>query len=198
MQFISIGTKCNVKHQIDKWIGKQETLFFDWLATDMDSVISILSVANIRTLLNPDNIGLQVEHPYTSTRSRVLLKSLSYCLFVHDLRIQYNEADVATFINMYERRFLRIIQHIKSEKKLCFIRYGTMSDVHIELFIQTILSINSHCDFILVNVDVGCIPVVVKSKHFMRIVVTQPAKYDKNDWTTSYLNWEYVFNAIRA
>ena len=35
MVFISIGTACNVKNQIDKHTGKKETLFFDWLMTDV-------------------------------------------------------------------------------------------------------------------------------------------------------------------
>ena len=50
--FISIGYVCNVKYQIDKYRDKKETLFFDYLMTHMDSVISILSCKNIDDILN--------------------------------------------------------------------------------------------------------------------------------------------------
>ena len=45
--FISIGKNCSVKYNIDKFTVSKETLFFDWLMTDMDSVNMILGIENI-------------------------------------------------------------------------------------------------------------------------------------------------------
>ena len=39
--FISIGKKCGVRYNIEKFIGKKETHFFDWLITDMKTVNTI-------------------------------------------------------------------------------------------------------------------------------------------------------------
>ena len=57
MKYISIGCLCNVKAQIDEHKGNCETLFFDWLKTDMETVITILqkydvidSILNINTI----------------------------------------------------------------------------------------------------------------------------------------------------
>ena len=40
--FISIGTACDVKYNIDKFTDSKATLFFDWLMTDMASENNIL------------------------------------------------------------------------------------------------------------------------------------------------------------
>ena len=62
MVFISIGTACNVKNQIDKHTGKKETLFFDWLMTDMNSVISILKCNNIDEIFKSEMRDLLLEN----------------------------------------------------------------------------------------------------------------------------------------
>jgi hypothetical protein len=35
MKYISIGSNCCVKYNIDKYRSNNETLFFDWLMTSM-------------------------------------------------------------------------------------------------------------------------------------------------------------------
>lgn len=53
MVFISIGESCCIKYQLNLWKEKQATLFFDWLQTDMKSVILILSCNDIIDILHP-------------------------------------------------------------------------------------------------------------------------------------------------
>ena len=56
IQYMSLGKTCNVKYQIDKFKGNKETLLFDRVVTDMDSVISLLFCEDINKFLNLDNI----------------------------------------------------------------------------------------------------------------------------------------------
>ena len=79
MVYISIGSGCNVKHQIDKHKHKLETLFFDWLITSINSVIEILSCCDISNILYFDNIIRDINHPYHSNNSQIIIKSLNRC-----------------------------------------------------------------------------------------------------------------------
>jgi predicted ATP-dependent protease len=108
-EFISIGTACNVKHQIDKHCGKKNTLFFDWLMTDMKSVITIIS-SNIDTIL--ENV---VKEP-----DGIYIKSLSYCVAIHD--------SMDDFVEKYNRRYARLMETIKSDKKIYFLRFGAIDE----------------------------------------------------------------------
>ncbi len=64
--FISIGNACNVKYQIDKNTTKKETLFFDWLMTDMQSVVKVFEhYNNIDEILNLSTVKQDINNPPT-------------------------------------------------------------------------------------------------------------------------------------
>lgn len=193
MQFISIGRGCNVKYQINRHCKNSETLFFDWLGTDMDTVISVLQCKNINDILTYDNI---IRDPKTNLGSRVLIKSLPYCVSIHDFKLDFSDKEIYNFLNKYKRRYERIIEIIKSNKKLCFIRYGKIEDKNKEEFIETILKINPNANFTLVSINVQQnINNVNKSDYFLEINLTYNQTCD-NDWTTSYLDWKSIFETI--
>jgi hypothetical protein len=119
MVFISIGRGCSVKYQIDKHRHKIPTLFFDWLQTSMDAVISILGCDDIDKILFLDNIVRDLNNPYhKEIRSRVCIKSLEYCISIHDLYKDFKDNDMVEFISKYKSRFNRIIEYIKSNEKI--------------------------------------------------------------------------------
>jgi hypothetical protein len=106
--YISIGNACNMNYQINKHIGKKETLFFDNLLICVDSVISILSsFENIDKILYFENV---IQKPYDSTfngvKSKMIIKSLPFCEFIHDVKIGFTNEDILEFIEKYKRRFL--------------------------------------------------------------------------------------------
>ena len=126
--FISIGNACDVKYNIDKFTGSKETLFFDWLMTDMNSVNTILGIDKIDNILFFENIIRNKKNPTSHNNSRIIIKSLSYCESIHDVPILYNSSHINKFIGKYKRRYNRIIQIIlKNKSKIYFIRKGKIT-----------------------------------------------------------------------
>jgi hypothetical protein len=199
MQYISIGRVCNVKAQIDKNKGKKETLFFDWLLTDMPTVIHILKNHNeIDTILNINTITRDPNKLYFHNNSRIIINSLPLCVCVHDLKKnEFKEANILNLIDKYKRRIDRIIEFIKSQTKICFIRNSPVTDDEKKLFIETVLTINPNCNFTLVIIDTTKgINSIIKEDHCLYINIIELPKTKKNDWTTNHFNWKKIFADI--
>ena len=174
--FISIGKTCCVKYQIDKYFGSKETLFFDWIQTDIDTVNSILGCwdsnklqtkKNIEKIINikyvsqmPPQINSQVDPLLKSKQivsNRIFLNSLSYFMSIHDI-IKYDKANIINFIEKYKRRFYRIVDYIRKNNNIIFIRYeqsindnGNKKETEYTHFIKIIQNINPNCNFKLVE-----------------------------------------------
>lgn len=192
--YISIGDRCNVKFQIDKHRHQIATLFFDRLFISMHSVIEILRCDNIDDILYFDNIGRDKKEPFTTTNSRIVIKSLDYCTSVHDLPLEYTDNDTVEFINKYKRRFNRIIEHIKSDEKIYFVRNGSVCENDRLEFNKTIQNINPKCNFALVVIDndTKSANEILKYDHCLYIKLNIK-RLPSSDWTTSDLDWEKIF-----
>ena len=196
MKFISIGEVCNVKHQIDKHIEKTETLFFDWIGTDMKSIIDILNCENIEIYLNKENIIQDPNNMYVFNNSRVYLKSLSKCVFIHDLSKNFDDDELNKFIQKYKNRFLKFINIIKSNDDLFFIRYGKINEDEKNSFIQTILKINNNCNFYLVCISLNNDKEEIY--HFDKFIKFNLMHIPiQNDWTTSFIDWFSIFEYLK-
>ena len=162
----------------------------------MSSVIQILNCDDINTILNMDNIVRCSEEPYHNGKSRIYINSLSYCVSLHDLPMVYEKEDLLNFIEKYKRRFFRIIDHIKSDNKICFIRFSEINNIQQNKFIDTILKINPHCDFKLAVINKKCsINNIIKQDKYIQIdVIDDGSKYV--DWTYSHIDWEDIFSKI--
>lgn len=200
--FISIGVCCNVKYNIDKFIGSQPTLFFDWLMTDMASVNKILGTDNIDNILFFENI---IDHPKKKNvfnkNSRIIIKSLSFCESIHDVPIPYDSSHINNFIEKYKRRYDRIIEAILNNKSVIyFIRWGRITTDEKNMFIKNILNINPQCKFKLVELTSHNKKneYFVSEQFFISINRDnyQIKDIDSNDWTTSYFNWKQIFSDI--
>ena len=196
MKYISIGNTCSVKYNINKYRGTSETLFFDWLMTSMDSVIEILNCNNINNILYSDNIVKDLTNQHLDiTNSRIFIKSLNYCVSIHDLSPTYTDNDVLDFIDKYSRRFERIIEYIKSNEQICFIRIGDVSFDEIYKFIETIKKINSNCDFTIAVIDNNehNKPEIIKQQNLLYIKLNVVIPVEEIDWTMQFLNWDSIF-----
>lgn len=193
--FISIGCACNVKYQIDKHKGGKETLFFDWLITDMKSVVSILNFHyNIDELLNLTNIVKDKNNLADTTKLKISLTPLSSCIFLHDVDIGASDKDILDFIEKYKRRFYRIINYIKGKQKIYFLRCGNINNDIKDQFLQIIKTINPDCEFSLVSINVNQDNNnVIKHNNFLKINLTNRGAKYPNDWTSSYLDWKQIF-----
>jgi len=194
MVYISIGNACTVKYQIDKHKEKKETLFFDWLMTSMDSVIEVLSCKDISKILHFDNIVRDEKDPYHGVMTRIVIKSLHFCVSIHDVGILYNDKHIHEFIDKYTRRFNRIIQYIQSDEKIYFLRTGAVDDHHRKQFIETVLAINPKCNFalIIIDNDKNNEEQIIKYEHCLHLKLNIE-KPQVSDWTEEYFNWGKIF-----
>ena len=181
MKYISIGNACNSKMAIQKYIGPCETLFFDWLMTDMKSILAVLQCQNIEDILQPKYIVQDNDKPIHETMARIRIQSLSHCISIHDLKINYTEMDVLQMIEKYKRRYDRIHEWIQSNEKLCFIRVGKMNPKECLEFMETILDKNPRCDFLVVNIYNGANESIQKRDRFIEIIQANEEK--TIDWT---------------
>ena len=141
--FISIGTACDVKYNIDKFTVSKPTFFFDWLMTDMASVNKILGTDNIESILFFENIIQNPKNPIKGKKSRIITKSLSFCESIHDIPVSYDSSHINNFIEKYKRRYNRIIKTISNNNYVIyFIRNGKITPAENNIFIKNILNIN--------------------------------------------------------
>jgi hypothetical protein len=194
--FISIGDGCNVKYQIDTHISVKETMIFDRVLTDMNTVIKILNEYEfIEEILNFNNIIKHPFDPVKTEKSRIIVKGLSRFVSIHDISIDMFEEEVFEFIERYKRRLMRIIYHIIGDKKIFFVRFGDIERNEQSEFINTIKKINPNCDFSLVCLNDGADLI---GNHLININLNKYLikEKDKNDWTASYYDWKTIFNDI--
>jgi hypothetical protein len=193
MNYISIGSNCSVKYNIDKYRCKHETLFFDWLMTSMNSVIDILRCDNIKDILYFENIITDPNKPVHNNNKRIIIKSLDFCVSIHDVPINNTDSDIFNFIDKYTRRFNRIIDCIKSNEPICFIRLGYANNDEINKFIQTIKNINPDCDFtvVIIHNDKKNNSEIVKHNNLLYIKLNIDTI--ESDWTQQFLNWDKLF-----
>ncbi len=96
--FISIGTACNVKYQINKINNSKETLFFDWLMVDMQSVISILkNHESIDNIINTYTVIKDKKEPVHGQIQELLL---NHYLFVFQFTTYQSNIMISIFKNL--------------------------------------------------------------------------------------------------
>jgi hypothetical protein len=198
--FISIGPACNVKYQIDENQGNKETLFFDWLMVDMLSVITIFNnYDQFDCIINPNTIIKDISNAIIGNNSRILFSSLPNCISIHDLPIEYSQIELEEFVSKYKRRFERIIDYIKSNELIYFLRYSDITDDHIDQFICSIKKINPNCNFKLVCIFIheNNSESIVSSDYFIKFNIKKPEFFDSSDWTTTYIDWKKIFAEIK-
>lgn len=192
--YISIGTKCGVKFNIDRYIKIKETQFFDWLITDMESVNKILQTNNISSIINNRNLTIE-SRGYNYITKKVTISSLSKCISLHDLPKRYTNKDINNFITKYIRRYNRLINIIKNNKlKIYFIRHGYIDIKQKNTFIHSVLKINPICNFKLVECSNSPKP---NNKNYIFIDLKNFKNNNKKDsWKLLNYNWNKIFNYI--
>ena len=203
MEFISLGKRCNVKFQIDKYNKKKETLLFDWFTTDFDSVLFFLqNHDNIDNILHSKYLKQCDKNPWHNEHTpRIMLtKFPARCEAIHDIHTKnFNINDIKKCSEKYIRRARRIINFIKSKEQIVFIRFGDLDKNQINIFIQNVLNINPSCNFTLVSIkEYSNRNFIIKSKHFLQFnLYIQNAKLlHSKDWSSSYINWKNIFQKI--
>ena len=196
MKFISIGDSCNIKHQIDTNHSKEETLFFDWLMSDMDSVNIILkNYENINDIININKLTIETKN---RSKTKIYFNYLPRMISLHDVKINYKEKDLHEFINKYKRRFDRIINYIKNyNDKILFLKYKHITIQQKNDFINIIKNINPNCNFKLIVFYKNDLQ-LENDQHFVNINLKNYINQNKKkDWKTNQFNWKLIFENIK-
>jgi len=193
LNIVSIGSECDVKYQINKYLNiNKETDFFDWLITDMVSVCDILS-KDINTILTFPNIKLI---GYKNRNAIVQLKNCNKIISMHDIPINYSFNNIYSFILKYKRRYNRLIELIKSNSKTYFIRRDNPLEKEIIklMKILNIINPNNNITLILLRSDIK--DHYIFSKRVICINFNKFKMNTNNDWQRNNYGWNLLFDFI--
>ena len=199
--FISLGPSCNVKWALNTFFGKKETLFFDWSMTNLRSVTQILGINDVNDILSLKKLTLNQNNPLKSNNSRILINTVDYWESIHEVPKQFTQKDIQSFIDKYKRRHKRTIELIKNPSYyIFFIYYGNASIEDKRNFINCIKNIKKNNFFTLVELGEFSENIVFirENNNLLKINLNMlnNSEKKKDDWTTSHIDWETIFNII--
>jgi len=145
------GPACGIASSIKKYFynGSKQTDMFDYLEISLLSIIQVLSLNNNDIeLLSYNNTFL----PNINNCQSVTFNNFDRMISHHDLKIDYTDEDYIIFIDKYKRRYYRLIESIKTDNIIFFIRYGEEDPAQYLEFIKCIKNINPLCNFYIINI----------------------------------------------
>ena len=108
---------CAVRQSIDNYYKQQtKTNFFDWLVCSMKSINDIIEGKPI--LFDEENYT----YPNSLNTVSIDFKNFDLLISHHDIN-EFNDNSINEITEKYTRRYKRLINTIKEQKKINFIRY---------------------------------------------------------------------------
>jgi len=195
------GNACAVRQSITNYSTSGETQFFDWLVCSMKS---------INELLEGKPILFEETYEYLNTLDTTAIKFLdfNYLISYHDIT-KFTDNSRNEITEKYTRRYKRLINTIKSEKEIYFIRYckdsNNIDEEEIIKFYENIKNIN--CDllfkFILMSDCENLIipDNLINNENFIYINLNSYIDDDVINETNEYFkiikSYKCVFNIIK-
>ena len=144
------GNACAIRQSIINYTTNlNETQFFDWLVTSMKSVNQILE--NTPIIFESNYI-----YPNSSNTTSINFKNFDLLTSHHDID-EFNDNSINEITEKYIRRKERLIQTIKKQNKINFIRHcknqQNIEEKEILIFYKNIKNINPNLlfNFILIS-----------------------------------------------
>lgn len=196
------GSACAIATSIKKYFYNNNmiTSMFDYLEISLESINQILNISNneIENYLRTNN---EIYLNWDNNNS-VLFKNFDKIISHHDLPNNYSQNDYDKLIEKYIRRYNRLINDIKYEDIIFFIRYGDDNIESIEYFINIIKKINPTLDFYYINVNYD----ENENKYINNNLYNYVNFYDYIDinkkynedlfYKTTEYNWKIVYDII--
>jgi hypothetical protein len=200
------------------------TQFFDWSRTDFKCVLSILNTRCIETLFNIENIV--VDNNLYKHNGEVCLTLKNFdkdglCLLYHH-DILYKKAvtpvrghkydkytdielheQLTGFINKYRRRYVRLLELIKTNEKICFLYFSDNGFDYndCDLFNTALTSINNEVIYSLVLLirEPEDTYEYIKCDNYFKLNLTHFLRNDivRPNWTRNQYNWKRIFETIQ-
>jgi len=141
------GNACAIKQSITSYSllnsENEKNQFFDWLVTSMKSINEVLEGKQILFETN-------YEYPNVQNTTTIKFFNFHYLISYHDID-KFNDNSINEITEKYNKRYERLINKIKSQSKIYFIRYcKNASDIEenqINIFYNNIKNINNQLFF---------------------------------------------------
>jgi hypothetical protein len=195
------GNACAVRNSIINYTTtSNETQFFDWLVTSMKSVNEILE--NKPIIFESNYI-----YPNSLNNTSINFKNFDLLISHHDIH-EFNDNSINEITEKYIRRYERLINTIKEEKKINFIRYcknqQNLEEEEIYTFYKNIKNINPNLvfNFILIS-DYNdlVIPSNLLKDNFIYInlnnYVDDDILNETNDYFKTVKSYKCVFDLVK-
>lgn len=197
------GPACAVALSIKKYYNNDyKTNFFDFLEVSLLSIIQVLQTKDIDNILRGNNKIILNKDDKNSVFFNNFDKMISH----HDLLKIYTDFDYNNLIDKYKRRYERLINSIKEEKIIYFIRYGFEDSNIIKYFINSINKINPNLEIYFINVnydinnlDINNLNKNIKNYYYVNFnnYIDSEMKYsDDMFYKTLEFKWDIVFDLI--
>ena len=195
------GNACAVHESINNYTStSNKTLFFDWLVTSMKSVNQVLE--NTPIIFETESI-----RPNTLNNTSINFKNFDLLISHHDIH-DFNDNSINETTNKYIRRYERLINTIKEQQKINFIRYckdsTNIEEEEILIFYKNIKNINPNLlfNFILISDDNDLIiPNNLLQDNFIYINLNNYVDHDivneTNDYYKIIKKYKCVFDLIK-
>ena len=211
MKVISLGHACQVATQIKRFIGDQQSSFFDWVITDFRTVLHVLENIMQQDLISKENFTIR--HIYYNRDSwtecikveHIKMKLVSVHDIKHDIPL---DVGIDNLVNKYKRRLVRLHHLIQSDELVHFVccidhqffdSYMITSDDILQFFLY-INKINSNNKCILHIIipptyyNTTTIPIMHSNNvfiHHLESIYDVPINSDNNNY-----NWDQIFKKI--
>lgn len=220
VRFVSLGRHCDVVNSLRNLHKIEgETCFFDWLRSDFECVLHLLRTNNIRKVLHRKNLRIDLEAWQHDGDVQITLhhfeKQGLTLMFHHDFKIEtyvngnneMKERLMQQFLERYERRFQRLISHIRQSNKqpIIFVyrATGTWNDDFIRQFHDAIMQIHFHARYMLAVIvedieDTTC-PYIQMSDQCFKINVhafIDNTVKETWHWTNPHFQWGKMFDLM--
>ncbi len=138
------GNACAIRQSINNNTNNStETQFFDWLVASLKSVNEILEN-------KPIIFDNNYTYPNPLNTTSINFKNFDLLISHHDIN-EFNDNSINEITEKYTRRYKRLINTIKEQKKINFIRYcknqQNIEEEEIIKFYNNIISINPKLSF---------------------------------------------------
>ena len=195
------GNACAVRQSIINYSTAGETQFFDWLVSSMKS---------INELLEGKPILFEETYEYPNTLNTTTIKFLNFnCLISHHDIVKFTDNSRNEIIEKYTRRYEKLINTIKKEKEIYFIRYckdsNDIEEEEIIKFYENIKNINidllfkfvliSDCENLIISDN------LINNENFIYINLNKFIDEEVINETNNYFkiikSYKCIFNIIK-
>ena len=196
------GPACAIATSIKKYFYNNNyiTNIFDYLE------LSIMSI-NEFLLLNEEDIKYInfEDNWYVNHKNCITIKfKIFHNIYSHhDLNNNFTIYDYDELKQKYIRRYDRLINDIKDEDKIFFLRYGIEDSVQIELFYENIRKKNPKLIFYYIMLVYSENPIAFNIKYDNFIVINfydfidKKFKYDNDPFNrVLQYNWKEIYNIL--